>query len=158
MNFVVIGTDHRMQHSEAGLEALIRAFLQERYIEPLQAIAEEYSEDLGQSIAQRIAKEHGGLRWYNVDMTKQEKQVAGILDEQFSRPKPKDGVVFRLPSDDVREDAWIDKLLNSGSGTTLVICGYLHSQSLARKLQQKGCTVDQRIYLETVPHIKVLGT
>jgi hypothetical protein len=156
MNFVVMGTDHRMQHSESGLEALIRAFLQLRYIEPLHGIAEEYSDNIGESIAQRIVKEQDGLRWYNVDMTKEEKQAAGILEEQCARPASKDGVVFRLPSDDVREDAWVDKLLNFGSGTTLVICGYLHCQSLAVKLRHKGCAVDQRVYVEIVPQIRLL--
>jgi hypothetical protein len=156
MNFFVIGTDHRMQHSEAGLEALIRALLRQPYFEPLEAIAEEYSEGIGESIGQRVVEEQDGLCWYNVDMTKEEKQVAGILEEQCARPAPKDGVVFRLPSDDLREDAWVDKLVKSGSGTTLVICGYLHCQSLAGKLRQKGCAVDQRVYLETVPQIKVL--
>jgi hypothetical protein len=158
MNFVVIGTDHRMQGAEAGLEALIRAWLDQRYIEPLQAVAEEYSEDIGESIAQRIVQERkqDGMHWYNLDMTEDEKHAAGILKEQRARPASKNGVAFRLPSDDIREDAWVDKLVKSGSGTTLVICGYLHCQSLAGKLRKKGCAVDQRVYLETVPQIKLL--
>ena len=158
MNFVVIGTDHRMQQSESGLEALIRAFLRHRYIEPLQGIAEEYSEDIGESVAQRIVKEREGLRWYNVDMTNEEKRIAGIQEEQRSRPAPKDGIVFRVPSDEIRENAWVDKLVSSGAGTTLVVCGYLHCESLVRKLRQKGCAVDQRVYLEVVPKIKLLDS
>src|SRR5450759_3872767 len=39
------------------------------------------------------------------------------------------------------------KLINSASGTTLVICGYLHYESLVRKLREKGHTVDRRVYL-----------
>jgi hypothetical protein len=157
VNFVVIGTDHRMQHSERGLEALLRAFLEQRYFEPLQAIAEEYSDDIGESIAQRIVQERKqhGMRWYNLDMTTDEKHDAGILEEQRARPAPKNGVTFRVPSDDVREDAWVEKLVNSALGTTLVICGYLHYEALVGKLRQKGHTVDKRVHLETVPEIKL---
>lgn len=156
MNFVVIGTDHRMQHSERGLEALIRAWLDQRYIEPLQAVAEEYSDDIGESIAQRIVRERKqhGIRWYNLDMTEDEKNAAGILKEQRARPASKNGVAFRLPSDDIREHAWVNKLVNSGSGTTFVICGYLHYEALVGKLQQRGHAVDKRVYLEAVPEIK----
>ena len=76
MNFVVIGTDHRMQHSEAGLEAIIRAWLDRNFFVPLTAIAEEYHEDIGSpSLGQRLANERN-LRWYNVDMTTEEKRDA----------------------------------------------------------------------------------
>jgi hypothetical protein len=86
MNFVVIGTDHRMQHSEAGFEAILRAWLDRNYIVPLAAIAEEYHKDIGStSIGQRLAKERD-LHWYNVDMTTEEKQKVGILEEQLNRP------------------------------------------------------------------------
>lgn len=82
MNFVVIGTDHRMQHSEPGFEALLRSWMNQRYFEPLTAIAEEYHESIGRSsVAQRLAKDRQ-LRWCNLDMTTQEKQTAGILEEQ----------------------------------------------------------------------------
>ena len=84
MNFVVIGIDHRLQQQDADrrLEGLLRGWLQrKRYFEPLQAVAEEYDEKVGESIAQRLAHELG-LHWYNVDMTRGEKQNAGILEEQ----------------------------------------------------------------------------
>jgi hypothetical protein len=47
MNFVVIGTDHRMQNSEAGFEGLLRAWLSRQFFEPLGAIAEEYADAIG---------------------------------------------------------------------------------------------------------------
>jgi hypothetical protein len=59
VNFVVIGTDHRMQHSEAGFAGLLRAWIGLRYVEPLTAIAEEYHEAIGHSsVAQKLAEEH----------------------------------------------------------------------------------------------------
>jgi hypothetical protein len=151
MNFVVIGTDHRMQHSEQGFEALLRAWTERRYFEPLAAIAEEYHSDIGTtSVAQKLAKDYQ-VRWFNLDISIEEKQNAGILEEQQNRP----GMFQRIPSDEVREEIWIKKLVEAGSGTTLVVCGYLHFESLVQKLRAKGHTVDQRVYLETVPTIKL---
>lgn len=156
MNFVVIGTDHRMQHAEPGFEGLLRAWLQRSYFEPLTAVAEEYHEAIGtSSIAHQLAEDYR-LRWFNLDMTTQEKQSAGILEEQRNRPGMfQETVSYRVPSDDIREEAWVDKLIEATSGTTLVICGYLHFESLVQKLRARGHTVDKRVYLETVPAIKL---
>jgi hypothetical protein len=156
MSFVVIGTDHRFQNKEAGLGGLLSALLNQRYLEPLCAIAEEHAEAIGMSMGQQLA-EQKRLAWYNVDMTSEEKYKAGILAEQRSRPISQGGVAYRVPSDEVREDFWVSKLAAAGSGTTIVICGYLHSASLARKLRARGHAVDERVYLETVPEIKHLN-
>jgi hypothetical protein len=154
VNFVVIGTDDSMQDSEAGFEALLRSWLERSYFESLAAVAEEYHEAIGiSSVAQRLAKDHQ-LPWYNLDMTTQEKQSAGILEEQMNRPGMfQETVTYRVPSDDIREEAWVDKLIAAASGTTLVICGYLHFESVVQKLRARGHTVDKRVYLETVPAI-----
>lgn len=156
MNFVVIGTDHRMQNSESGFEGLLRAWLDKTFIEPLVAIAEEYHEKIGvSSLAQRLAKDHQ-LQWFNVDMTTEEKHKAGILEEQLSRPGMfQEAISYRLPSDDIRENAWVAKLTKASSGTVLVICGYLHFEALVQKLLARGHNVDKRVYLETVPVIKL---
>jgi hypothetical protein len=129
--------------------------LDRNYIVPLAAIAEEYHKDIGStSIGQRLAKERD-LHWYNVDMTTEEKQKVGILEEQLNRPGMfQEAICHRLGSDDIRENAWVEKLTESASGTTLVICGYLHFESLVQKFRAKGHIVDKRVYLETVPTIK----
>jgi hypothetical protein len=155
MNFVVIGTDHRMQNSEAGFEGLLRAWLSRQFFEPLGAIAEEYADAIGSSIGQRLATERG-LRWYNLDMTPDEKHRAGILADQRRRPISTEKISFRVPTDDVREEAWTRKLMESEAGTTLVICGYLHYEPVGKKLQAMGCTIDKRIYLDDVPEIKMI--
>jgi hypothetical protein len=155
MNFVIIGTDHRMQHTEAGFAALLRGWLGQRYFEPLEAIAEEYPNSLGPSLGQVLAQERG-LRWYNLDMTTEEKANAGILEEQLTRPMFADFLSYRVPSDEIREQAWIRRLLSFGSQTTLVICGYLHFASLVNRLRAQGHGVDARVYLETVPEIRLL--
>ncbi len=70
MNFVVIRTDHRFQSGEPGLEGLLRGELAKQLIEPFQAVTEEYSNKIGESIGQQLALgRQPQLRWYNVDMT-----------------------------------------------------------------------------------------
>ena len=155
MNFVVIGTDHNMQSRDPGLEGLLSAFAKLEYMERLNTIAEEYHGKIGHSIAQRLAEEKS-WRWYNLDMSTEEKQEAGILEDQRSRPKSECAIAFRVRTDDRREEAWTQKLIESGLGTTLVICGYVHFESLVSKLRERGHTVDSRVYLETVPQIKTV--
>jgi hypothetical protein len=154
MNFVVIGSDHRARQSDPGLEGVIRPWLDRQYFEPLKAIAEEYAEKIGNSIGQRLAQERR-LLWYNIDLTSAAKAKAGILEEQRNRPETQGNIAFLVPSDELREDGWIEKLTSQGSGTVLVICGYLHFESLVRKLRERGHTVDQRVYLGRVPEIRL---
>ena len=127
MNFIVIGTAHEFQNRDRGLEGILRAFLDEHYIEPLVGIAEEFHDAIGDSsLAQRLAFERH-LCWWNIDMTDREKTDAGILQEQEDRRKmEREGIAYRVPSDDTREDAWVEKLVRSASGTTLVLCGSPH--------------------------------
>jgi hypothetical protein len=152
VNFVIIGTDHGLQSSDLGYEALIDAFLRQQQLPPLTAIAEEWHETLGETVAQRLAKKHG-RGWFNMDMTDEEKKAAGIWDDQQQHPRQS----CRVNSDDLREAFWVEKLLCGGSGTTLAICGYLHFESLARKLCDRECEVVRRVYLESVPKIEFLG-
>jgi hypothetical protein len=155
MNFIVIGTAHEFQNRDPGLEGILRAFLDQRYIERLMAIAEEFHQSIGDSsIAQRLASERS-LCWYNLDMTAEEKRDAGILQEQEKRGRMvQEGIAYRVPSDDVREDAWAAKLTRSAVGTTLVVCGYLHFEPLVQKLGARGHRVcDKRVYLYAVPTI-----
>ena len=153
--FFVIGTDHNFQEGDPGFEGMLGELLSLKFLEPLTAIAEEYHDKIGDSIGKRLAEEKG-LRWYNIDMTTEEKDRAGILNDLFRRPISTDEVAYRVPSDDVRERFWIDKLISCDSGTTFVICGYLHFEPLVRKLQEKGYTVDKRVYLDSVPKIQDL--
>lgn len=153
MNFVVIGTDHRMQHAEPGLKGLLQAWMERTFIEPLTAVAEEFHENIGDtSVAQELARERQ-LDWFNLDMTDAEKATAGILEEQRNRPAPQENIAYRVPSDEIREDAWVRKLVNAESGTRIVLCGYAHFESLVGRLHAGGHGVDKRVYLETVPTI-----
>jgi hypothetical protein len=153
MQCVVIGTDHRAQGIDRGLAGLLRGLLSLQYCEPVRAIAEEYHEKMGASVAQRVARD-SSLDWYNVDMTDEEKRRAGIFEEQCWRRD--NAPMTRVPSDDVREEAWIAKL-GTGPWTTFLLCGYLHFEPLIAKLRVKGYVTSQRVYVETVPEIKTIA-
>jgi hypothetical protein len=148
MNFIVIGTDHRLQKSDVGFEGLLRGFLTKSgYCEPIIAIAEEYHDTLGCTAAQRLATEFD-LLWFNIDMSDLEKEQAGILEEQRSRPTGS----TRLPSDDARERFWVSRLNSNERGTTVVVCGSIHLDSLVEKLNNGVSAIDQRLYLEKLAH------
>ncbi len=155
LNFVVVGTDHRFQENSPELEAILRSLARSRFIPTLGAFAEEYLERLGaESVAQRLAKQLQ-IPWFNIDMTASERSEAGIYQAQSSRPGMfQANITYRIPSDEVREDAWLGKLVTNASGTMIVICGYLHFDSLTNKLRARGHMVDQRVFLETVPEIR----
>ncbi len=153
MNFFVIGTDHRFQEADPGLEGLLRELAKVNFTEPLSAIAEEYSDKIGKSIAQRLA-ERLDVAWFNLDLSTEERDKAGILEELSNRPRGFDKVTYRVPADDLREDVWVRKLTESRNGTMIAICGYMHLDSLVRKLRADGHAVDQRAYLEVVPEVK----
>jgi len=156
MSFVVVGTDHRFQDHDPGFEGILKALLAQKYFEPMVAVAEEYPEEYKvSSIGQRLAEIHQ-LRWFSLDMTVLEKAAAGILKEQMNRPNMfEEGAACRVPSDEIREAAWVEKLEPGGPGSSLVICGYLHFEALVQKLRAKGHVVDKRVYLETVPKIEL---
>jgi hypothetical protein len=111
LNFVVVGTDHRFQENNLELEAILQSLAGSRFVVPLNAIAEEYSERLGsESVAQRLAKQLQ-IPWFNMDMTTQERSEAGILETQSNRPGMfQPDITYRIPSDDIREESWVDKL------------------------------------------------
>jgi hypothetical protein len=146
MQFVVIGTDHRMQAVDAdcGMEPLIRAISRQRFFEPLVAIYEEWDKAQGKSVGERIADELR-VHWDTVDMTPDEKGEAGILDEQVNRREF--APTARVPSDDVSERAWVEKLSKTAEGTIIVICGYVHFEAFVGKLREKGHAIDARVYL-----------
>jgi hypothetical protein len=91
----VIGTDHKFQHSEPGFRGLLAGVTSMNFCEPLSAVAEEFHEDIGDtSVAKELAMELG-VPWFNLDMTNEEKQHAGILQEQRERPKSQGSVAYR---------------------------------------------------------------
>ncbi len=75
----------------------------------------------------------------------------GIAEEQ--RTRRESGQQVRVPSDEVREQAWVEKLEASGKDHVLVVCGYLHFDGLMQKLKKRGHETAQRVYLESVPDI-----
>jgi len=114
-------------------------------------IAEEWDEQSGESLARRLATARG-IDWLYMDMRTEEKIRAGIEEKQ--RDRRVSGQQLKLPSDDLREHAWADKLEASGREHVLVVCGYFHLDGLVRKLRARGHETAQRVYLESVTEIR----
>lgn len=149
-----MGTDHRFQHSEQGLRAILQTWVELPFFEPLVAVAEEYNPKIGATtICQEIAAARC-LHWFNVDMSDEEKEEGGILEAQRNRPAPADGAHYRIPSDRIREEAWVGKLTSSKNGTIIVVCGYLHLDELVKRLRAEGHTILKRVYLENALEIR----
>jgi hypothetical protein len=158
MNFLVIGTDHGLQERDPGFEGLLRALVKINFIQPLAAVGEEFGRKMSEATVARRVADEAGLRWINIDMTLEEREEAGILQDQRSRPISTNRICTRVPSDDIREEEWVRRLTESGEGTTIVICGYLHFDALVEKLRSQEHTVDQRVYLETLPRIEAVAS
>lgn len=54
-----------MQNSEPGFQGLVSGLLRQEFFEPLEAIAEEFHEALGDSLAKRLTQKRG-LRWMRI--------------------------------------------------------------------------------------------
>ena len=99
MNFLVIGTDHGLQERDPGLEGLLRELAKLDFIEPLVAIGEEYGKKMGESSIAARAANALSLRWFNIDMSLEERREAGIIEDQRSRPISTNTFCERVSSD-----------------------------------------------------------
>lgn len=160
MNILIVSIDHRIQLVKSDyatpalnerrdrLENLLQKKVAERNV---QFIGEE-SLPQGPTIAQRLAKTRDPqIPWDNMDMTDEERKLAGIHDALRNRPihKEKRGeemvlIEHRIAEDDIREDFMVSKaLLNAGnSESILILCGDMHVHALKQKFQARGHSVD----------------
>ncbi len=83
-------------------------------------------------------------------MTDDERRAEGIFDAQRDRPghadwseMPPGWIQERIPSDKVREDFFVSRILESNdiNGKVLVLLGRMHVTLVAEKLRATGHTV-----------------
>ena len=114
-------------------------------------ILEEWSR-LGMTIAHQLAcRNEPAILWRNIDMNDDERRAAGIFDEQNDRPQrpvfsegPMPEMIWdRVPSDCIREDFFVSRILETanGDGRVLVLLGNGHVAPVAKKLRATGHTV-----------------
>jgi hypothetical protein len=91
-------------------------------------------------------------------MDKHERKAEGIFEALENRPwrfdpiNPTEQIEKRIPEDDVREDFFIQEILQAknANGGVLVLLGDMHVMPVAEKLRAMGHTVTTRHELVTV--------
>jgi hypothetical protein len=161
MNILIISIDHHIQCVKTGiegtllkdrkdrLESLLRREILARSV---QFIAEE-AHPLCTTIAQQLGNAfHPEIPWKNIDMSDDERKLAGIYDALKKRPvhcelTGEEWVQFehRIPEDDIREDFFAAASLRGAgqSESILILCGDMHVQALKKKLELLGHRVEK---------------
>ena len=160
MNILIVSIDHRVQliKSEYAKPALnerrdrLENLLQKKVAErDVQFIGEE-SLPQTPTIAQRLARTHNPqIPWVNIDMTDEERKLAGIHDALHNRPahtekRGEDTVLIehRIPDDNVREDFMVSRAIQNArnSESILILCGDMYVHALKQKFEERGHSVD----------------
>jgi len=66
------------------------------------------------------------------------KDILEVLKKYNVKVSYLDEVEYWLLNDDERENKWVEKLSKIENGNVLIICGYYHAISLARKIKKIG--------------------
>jgi hypothetical protein len=145
----ILGVDHMLQETDSSgdFRKLIESIIEES---PVDVVAEEAKLNY-QTIPRQIAKARA-IRWLGVDTSPEDKTRLGIHDELMNRPKDLifgdttclgEKGKYLANADNIREQLWVSRTLESGARTALFICGVLHLQQLAEKFSAAGCEVTQ---------------
>jgi hypothetical protein len=149
VNIFILGIDHKVT-KEIGnftqgailrqrqeFEKLLNRLVDKRKVEFIGE--EEYPER--PTIARRIAKSLTGVRCESIEMSKQERHARGIQEEQNNRPRCPE---TRVPSDEIREKFMVQRTiaLARDAHSVLILCGRLHTESLANKFLKAGHHVE----------------
>lgn len=163
MNLVrctVLGTDHNLQRSDAGLRHKITSIISSN--RAISLIAEECSDPNQITVAREIVQESNGLiSWCCVDMTDEDRKKAGIYERLCIRPKlkfhPETGLdedprIYFRHADGVREEFWLDRIADAQPrDEVLIVCGWMHLEFLADKATKRGWSVSKGFYIPAGP-------
>ncbi len=135
--YVILGTSHQIQESRDFLTAVTGAI--QRYT--IRRVAEEFPFDNPSKVCG--ATKHWHIPYLQIDLFPEEWAAHGIDHEMKLRDQYLQGQDVRLSNaDSVRENFWLEKIEASlDCGSALVICGYLHVNFLAQKVEERGGTV-----------------
>jgi hypothetical protein len=137
IEYAILGTSHEIQ-STSKLEKPLTDVIGKYAV---RMVAEEYTLDT-QSIA-CITANRLHIPYLQVDFFPHEWAEHDVDREMCMREKFLSGRDVRLShADDVREGFWLERIRTSADrGPVLIICGYLHVDSLAQKVLSRGETV-----------------
>ena len=160
MDYIIIGTDHKLQKSDAtktGLRDMLLSIVNKREVV---LIAEEVS--TSKDISTFGRELIGDAKWLSIDMTTQERKDAGIYEVLRAAVGPGyDPVTHRdirvnpyhMRAETVRENFWLDRIAKwcednqVSAGTIVITCGHNHLKFLSDKVIQRGHNVTTREYV-----------
>jgi hypothetical protein len=140
IEYAILGTSHEIQSTSKLERPLTDAIA--KY--SVRMVAEEYTLD-NPSMA-CVTTKHLHIPYLQIDLFPQEWHAHGIGREMSIRNQYLEVQDVRLShADAVREDFWLERIEASvDCGRVLVICGYLHVDSLAQKVEARGGTVVEK--------------
>ncbi len=154
---VVLGTSHDLQMAEKwprnvddpDYSRLIQHLVSDSKIDTIFEEASECGPTSAQKLAQRLE-----LEYVDVDPHPNVRHFYGLSSDTGNPlDQPYDFANRTLPEEHFkREDFWVQKISLESFKVGLVICGYLHTLSLAGRLLSAGFKVDACVY---VPHDKL---
>jgi hypothetical protein len=154
VHYIIVGTDHPLQESNAedtSLRDLLQSLIETH---PVVLIAEEVktSEDVP-TFGRELVGEN---KWLSIDMDKEKRMDAGFYDIPCEEGPGDDNVScvnrYHRKREAIREDFWLHKIVHwceerqLSTGTVVVTCGHNHMRAgfLSDKLRQRGHTVSTR--------------
>ncbi len=149
MFVTIIGGDHGLQEKDTSgdFRNLVENLIDQS---PVDVIAEEAKQNY-ETIPRQIA-EARSVPWLGVDLDIADRKRLGIDDELNNRPWcPIFGESAHLGdkrkylpnADNIREQFWVSRTLESGARTALFICGFFHLQKVSEKFVAADCEVVQ---------------
>jgi hypothetical protein len=138
IEYVILGTSHPDMQDSTKFGRPVMETIQNHSIN---LVAEEHNCD---SISMAcVTTKHLHIPYLQIDLFPQEWAEHGIDREMKLREQlPKDQDIRLSRADGVREDFWLEKIEASlNYGRVLVVCGYLHVDFLALRVERRGGTV-----------------
>jgi len=149
----VFGTSHRVQGSphfpesvdDPGYTVRLNEIISEQSIDGIFEEASGY----GQTTASRLVESLSSIRYLDVDPHPDLRKLSGIVDTN-GQPFPKNLSVEQMIEEQVqREELWCKRIVEQDFKSGLVICGFLHTLSVAFRLRVVGYGV---MFDHYIPH------
>jgi len=148
VKIILLGLNHEVQWEDPSghLREILAAQINKSNVD---LVAEEAT-GLPTTVAQRLACKLD-KPWIDIDMSKADRKLAGIddalADRQTHPIDPFENIgscCLYLPHEDgIREAEWLSRILKRRASVVLCICGFMHVDPFTKKLEEKGCSVEQ---------------
>lgn len=136
IEYLIVGTSHEIQDTDC----LGRQTSEDIVRHDIKLVAEEFPFDIVSSVHAAATMLH--VPYLQIDLLPHEWARYGIDREMKARLDAGclQGLDVRLSNADaIREDHWLRRIEeNVEGGPVLIVCGYLHSDYLVAKVQERG--------------------